>query len=142
MPFRVAPALSPVAAIRALVCEHYGVKNMPLRIVTREEEIEQFESDHPEVPPVLWDVVNHNMRLLRMWARLDLCVDLVVWWEASQTYRLVQDICFRDAFPTAEGWRKAVYDLITASPEVWVVTHLDSSEDAHPSPNAYHASSS
>jgi hypothetical protein len=126
MSFRVAPALNPPAAIRALVSENYGVPNMPMLVLKREDEIAAYEAEHTEVSPLLWDVVNHNMRLVRMWARSDeTCVDLVVWCETSHSFRMAQDICFVDAYADAAAWRRAVYDLIEGSEEVWVVTHLE-----------------
>jgi hypothetical protein len=126
MSFRVAPALNPTAAIRALVSEHYGVPHMPMLVVKREDEITAYEAEHTEVSPLLWDVVNHNMRLLREWARnAETCVDLVVWCEESKSFRMVQDICFVDAYPDAAAWRKAVYELIENSEEVWVVRHSE-----------------
>ena len=98
---------------------------MPMTVLLREDEIAAFENDHPEVPPMLWQFVNHDVRLIRMWARSDLCVDIVVWCDNTQTYKLVQDVCFIDAYPNAETWHRAVFDLVKASPEVWVVTHGD-----------------
>lgn len=128
MPFRVAPALSPSASIRALVSEHYGVKNMPMLVVRKEDEIATYESEHSEVSPNIWAWVDHDLRLVRTWARADKCVDLVVWCDETKTYRMVQDVCFVDAFPSAEEWRKAVYTLIRTSSEVWVVEHLETPE--------------
>ena len=111
--------------IRALVCEHYGVRGMPMTVLLREDEIAAFESEHPEVPPMLWEFVNHNIRLVRMWSRLDPCVDLVVWCPNTESYKLVQDVCFKDAYPDAAPWSRAVFELIKANSEVWVVTHLE-----------------
>lgn len=113
------------AVIRALVREWYGLLEMPLRIVTKEEEIEEFEAEHPEVPVCLWEYVNHTVRLVRMWAKPELCVDIVVWDETSQSHRMVQDVCFKDAYPEVLAWYQAVADLVKRSAKVWVVFHQD-----------------
>ena len=128
----------PASIIRALVSTHYGVRGMPMTVLTKEDEILAFEADHPEVPPMLWEFVNHDVRLLRMWARADLCVDIVVWDHTTASYRLVQDLCFRDAYLNPETWRRAVFELVKASSEVWVVTH----EDDPPSSTSYLSTSS
>jgi len=119
------PSPNTSTLIRRLVAEHYGVRGMPMRVLLREDEIVAFEADHPEVPPMLWELVNHHVRLIRMWARPDLCVDIVVWCDNTQSYQLVQDIVFRDAYPDAETWHRAVFELVKASSEVYVVTHDD-----------------
>jgi hypothetical protein len=90
----------------------------------REDEIGMYETEHSEVMPALWEFVDHNRRIVRMWARLDPCVDLVVWCPNTESYKLVQDLCFKDAYPDAATWTRAVLELIRVSPEVWVVTHL------------------
>lgn len=125
MPFRTADILSPPLAVRACVCEHYGLKEMPLRVLRKEDEIATFEAEHTEVPAVLWEFVNHDIRIVRMWAKPELSVDLVVWCDEQKKYRMVQDVCFVDAFRDAEEWHKAVYELIKKSKEVWVATHVD-----------------
>ena len=110
--------------IRRLVAEHYGMRGMPMNVLLREDEIVAYEADHPEVPPVMWEFVNHHLRLIRMWAKSgDPCVDIVVWCDNIQAYKMVQDVCFIDSYPNAETWHRAVSDLVKASPEVWVVTH-------------------
>lgn len=116
---------TPANTIRSLVAAHYGVRGMPMLVLKKEDEITAFEADHPEVPPMLWEFVNHDVRLVRMWARADLNVDLVVWDHTTSTYRLVQDLCFVDAYPDAATWHRAVFALVKASSEVWVVTHGD-----------------
>ena len=120
--------------IRALVCEFYGIRGMPMTVLKKEDAIDAYEADHPEVPPELWDFVQHDVRLVRNWARADLNVELVVWVPNSESYRLVQDVCFRDAYPDAATWHRAVFELVKASPEVWVVTHGD---DLHATPSAW-----
>lgn len=110
-------------AIRKIVADHYGVRGMPMIVMKMEDEIAKYEMEHTEVPPALWEYVNHKSRLVRMWARADLNVELVV--KEGEEYRLVQDVCFLDAFPSAEAWRIAVYQLICRSQEVWVVFHGD-----------------
>ena len=109
--------------IRKIVADHYGVRGMPMIVLKMEDEIVKYEMEHQEVPPALWEYVNHKLRLVRMWGRADLNVELVV--KENETYRLVQDICFLDAFPSAEEWRIAVYNLLCRHEEVWVVFHGD-----------------
>ena len=114
------------AAIRALVSEWYGVPEMPMRIQPREEEIEEFEAQHPEVPAMLWEYVNHTVRHVRMWARVELCVDIVVWCEDSQSHRLIQDIVFKDAYEDAKQWHQEVFEYLKSPGlRVWIVTHDD-----------------
>jgi hypothetical protein len=128
MPYR------PVSIIRALVSEFYGLRGMPMLVRKKEDEIDAYETDHPEVPPELWDFVQHDLRLVRMWARPELNVELIVWVPNSESYRLVQDVCFRDAYPDAATWHRAVLALIQASSEVWVVQHGD---DLQATPSAW-----
>jgi len=113
------------ACIRALVSEWYGLQDMPMRIVTREDEIEQFEADHPEVPACLWEYVNHTVRIVRMWAKPELNIDIVVWDATSQSHRLVQDVCFKDAYPDVMAWYQAVAALVKATETCWIVFHED-----------------
>lgn len=113
-----------IAAIRSLVSEWYGVPNMPMRIQTREEEAEEFETQHPEVPAILWELVNHNVRLVRMWAKVELCLDIVVWNEASQSHRLIQDLIFKDSFEDVQQWYQEICEYLRSPGlRVWVVTH-------------------
>ena len=115
--------MTPASTIRELVSCHYGLADMPMRVLTRQEEIAEFERNHPEVPPPLWEFVNHDVRLIRIWAKIELCTDLVVWDPTSQSYRLVQDLCFVDAYPTVAAWHQAIFELIRSSKDVWVVIH-------------------
>lgn len=112
-----------LSKIHKLVAEWYGLDEMPIRVLTKEAEICRWEMEHPEVPAVVWEVVDHDVRLVRLWGRTDICVDLVVFDEETQQLRMVQDICFQDAYPDAEDWRKAVLDLLRRSKQVWVVDH-------------------
>jgi hypothetical protein len=110
--------------IRALISEWYGVEDMPMTIRTREQEIADFQQAHPEVPLPLWEYVNHAVRLVRMWARVDLCLELVVWNDESQSYRLVQDLCFKDAYPSVLEWYSAIAEIVRdPTRKVWVVQH-------------------
>ena len=112
------------ACIRALIAEWYGLTEMPMQVLTREDEIAEFEAEHPEVPSVLWEYVNHSVRLVRMWAKVDLCIEIVVWCPESQSHRLVQDICFKDAYPDVVEWYKAIAEIVRdPSRKVWVVRH-------------------
>lgn len=110
------------AQILAVVNEWYGVNNLNPTIQTLHEEIEEFEADHPEVPSCLWELVNHSVRLVRMWAKPDLCIEFVLWCDESQSYRMIQDVCFKDAYPTVEEWYRAIAAILNDPlREVWVV---------------------
>jgi len=112
-----------LAQVRDVVCRWYGVSEMPMRILTKEADIVRWELEHPEVPPVVWELVDHDVRLVREWGRSDVCVDLVVYDETTKRYRMVQDICFLEAYPDAIQWRQAVLNLIKNNERVWVVDH-------------------
>ena len=78
----------------------------------------------------LWIVIASFVWGLVRWLRDPCCVDFVVWNEPSGSYRMVQDLCFKDAYPEAADWHKAVLEIVRdPTREVWVVTH----EDGHPS---------
>jgi hypothetical protein len=110
-------------ALRATVASWYGMDDMPMTVWTREEEIERFEAEHAEVFPELWDLVNHSVRQVRMWAKHD-WVDIVVWNPPSRSFRMVQDLRFKDAYPNETEWHKAVLEVLK-DPElrVWIVMH-------------------
>lgn len=114
-----------LSALKAMVAEWYGMSayQMPMRVVTREDEIEEFEHDHPEVPVDLWDLVNHPIRQVRMWAKHD-WIDIVIWNEPSQSFKLVQDVCFKDSYPTETEWHKAVLEILKdPTRRVWFCFH-------------------
>lgn len=111
------------SAIRRVVCEWYGVRDMPMTILTREEEIHEFQSKHPEIPADWWAVVNHASRQVLLWAKqTEDCLDFVVWDEEQKKHRLVQDVCFKDAYPTTVEWYKAIQQILQTK-KVWVVRH-------------------
>jgi hypothetical protein len=112
-------------ALKAVVADWYGLlpHQMPMTVWTREEEVERFEAEHSEVFPELWDLVNHPIRQVRMWAKHD-WIDIVVWSKRSQSFKLVQDICFKDAYPDETAWRQAILEVVKDPEEaVWVVFH-------------------
>jgi hypothetical protein len=112
--------------IASLVADWYGLtpEKMPVIVMTREEEITGFETDHPELAPMLWEYVNHPVRQTMMWARRD-DVDIVVWSSQSQSYRMVQDIRFRDAYPDEAAWRQAILEVVKdPAMKVWIVFHV------------------
>jgi hypothetical protein len=109
--------------IQKVIDTWYGVRDMPITIRTREEEAREFELANPEFPQQVWHLVNHNARLFRMWLREDLDLDLVVWEDTTQSYRMIQEVCFKDAYPTSVDWHQAVQSLIRSSERLWVVYH-------------------
>jgi hypothetical protein len=116
--------ISPSTPIRKLIQEHYGMC-LPVVVLRLDDEINNYQKQHHEVPYPLWSQVNHYKRILREWTALTPIIDLVVWEDTTESYRLVQDICFKDAYMNEEAWHLAVLELITSNPMVWVVKHLD-----------------
>ena len=115
--------------IREVVREWYGVPWMPMVLQTREEEVEEFETDNDFIPPDMWRFVNHTARIVSRWAR-DADIDFVVWNPASGSYRMVQDLVFKDEYPSESDWTRAIQTLVgEPDREVWVVFHGDD----HPS---------
>ena len=102
---------------RQLILDHYGLDDMQFTIMTRKEDILHYELDHPEVPHMLWDAVDHDLRLVREWARSDICIDLIA------DGRLVQDVCFIDAYKTAAEWHAAVLALVRKAGDLRVVRY-------------------
>lgn len=112
--------------MRAVVADWYGLTPSQMRMViqTREEEIEVFERDHPELAPSLWEFVNHPVRQVFLWAR-STDVDILVWCEESQSAKLIQDICFKDDYPDDVAWRNAVLEIVKdRNRRVWMVFHV------------------
>jgi len=111
-------------AIKAVVAEWYGLspEQMPMRILTREEEREEFEADHPEIPSWCWEAVSHPARQTFLWVRRP-DVDLVIWNHARGNYCLIQDLCFKDNYPDEKAWWAAVQKEVTERSQVWFVFH-------------------
>ena len=123
--------------IRSTVRTWYDVPWMPMTIQSREQEIDDFERRHRYIPPHVFAFVNHHARQFHRWARSEDCLDFVVWNPSSGSYRMAQDLCFRDAYPDVTAWHKAILELISdPQREVWIVVHdpePSRSEDDHPS---------
>lgn len=110
-------------ALRSMVADWYGLTTMPMRVVSREDEREEFEREHIEVPAELWELVNHSVRQVRMWAKHD-WIDIVIWNEPSQSFKLVQDVCFKDAYENETEWHKAVLEILKdETKRVWFCFH-------------------
>ena len=108
--------------IHKLVDEWYGC-HMPCRIVSAEEEVDEFMNAHQEIPATLWEFVNHITRHIRLWRNLEHCVDIVVI-ENGQP-RMVQDIYFCDEFATEIIQVEAVAAHLRTGVEYWLVFHQD-----------------
>ena len=112
-------------ALKAVVADWYGLQShqMPMRVMTREEEIDGFITDHPEMPFWAWEAVNHSVRQVFLWLRRP-DVDILVWCPESESPKMAQDVCFKDAYPDDASWHNAMRDLI-ADPKrkVWIVFH-------------------
>lgn len=111
--------------MKALVAEWYGLlpHQMPMRILTREEEIDGFVGDHPELPEWALEALNHSVRQVFLWLRRP-DVDILIWDDATQAVRLIQDICFKDAYETHEAWRDAVLALVRdPARRIWICFH-------------------
>ena len=112
-------------AIKAVVAEWYGLPphQMRLRVMTREEEAESFEADHPEIPAWCWDAVSHPARQLFMWVRRPEFVDIVVFNTATLSYCVIQDLVFKDAYPDEKAWWAAIRKELDERSHVWFVFH-------------------
>ena len=109
--------------LKSVVAEWYGMASMPMRVMTREEEIDGFVGDHPELPEWALEAINHSVRQVFLWLRRP-DVDILVWDDELQKAKLVQDICFKDAYETHEAWRDAVLALVKdPARTVWIVFH-------------------
>lgn len=109
--------------VKRVVSSWYGVPDMPMTMRTKEEEIREFVLSNPEFPFEIWALVNHNARLFRLWLRDDLDLDLVVWDKSTMSYRMIQEVCFKDAFPKILDWHQAIQSVLQTSDRVWVVYH-------------------
>lgn len=108
--------------IHTLVDEWYGC-HMPCRIVTAEEEVDEFMNAHQEIPPSLWEFVNHIVRHIRLWRLNDSCVDIVVM-ENGQP-RMIQDLFFCAEFDTEANQAEAMATHLRTGVEYWLVFHQD-----------------
>lgn len=109
-------------AIRQMIHDWYGVR-LPMMIVPMSQDIEEFVADHPEVPLEFWTHFSHARRLMSRWIR-DSEMDFVVWNEPSRSYRLVQDVYFKDTYPSEDLWHKDIEALIAdPSSKVFVVAY-------------------
>ena len=117
-------------SIRQVVLDWYGLKTAEMVVMTREEEIEEFENENDYISPFLWEFVNHHARQVFRWSR-DGDMEFVVWCPESQSYRMIQDLCFKDSYPDARAWNQAILDIVRdPAREVYVVLF---SSAGHPS---------
>ena len=112
--------MSPKNSVRRVVCQWYGLATMPLTVLTREEEAERFERNHPEIPPLMWEFISHRKRQAFLWSRRD-DVDVVV--RVGDDYKLIQDLYFKDAFDSDKEWRQKCQEEIEYCQEAYVVFH-------------------
>ena len=87
--------------IAKMIAEHYGMV-LPIRI------------EVPKEDPTL---------LVALWFHPQICMDIVV--ESYGTYQLIQNACFKDAYPTDDAWREAILGLVESSTKIWAVWHDD-----------------
>lgn len=109
-----------VCEIQTLINEWYGC-DMPCRILSKQEEIQEFENDHPEIPPVMWEYVNHHVRVWRMWCN-DV-VDIVV--KRDGKFMLVNDICYVAEYENTTAWHRAIGELLRQEQDWWVALHQE-----------------
>jgi hypothetical protein len=51
-------------------------------------------------------------------------VDIVVWSEQTQSLRMIQDMRFKDAYPSETEWHQAILDVLKdKAMKVWIVFH-------------------
>jgi hypothetical protein len=108
--------------IHNLIKKWYGME-LPITIRTRAQDISEFQKDHPEIPAFCYDHIDQNMRLVLLWSRSNVCVDLIVRYDGR--LRMVQDICFRDAYDSVLEFYRAIKELLDDATETWVVYHYD-----------------
>jgi hypothetical protein len=116
--------MSPVwYEIQQMVKDWYGME-LPIRILSREDQIQDFEDENAGLfPHWCWDYVSKNTHLMLLWMNPHICVDLIVRWDGA--LRFVQDIEFRSRYATPETWHYSIKKLLDNSDEVWVVFHED-----------------
>jgi hypothetical protein len=107
-----------MVSVQSVLNDWYGMP-MPCRIVENQTEIDEFETNHPEVPPSLWELVNHNVRVWRMW--MTDVVAIVV--RRDGTYVMIQDVCYRAAYPDATSWHRSVGELLREEAQYWLCFH-------------------
>lgn len=115
------PSCSLLDAGRIQKCldEWYGAKMRITSIMTPDEEIADFESKHCEFPPWIWEFVSHTSRQIFLWARNEIhgdTMEIVV--KRDNEFRLVQDLVFRDEYPTEKAWWASIRDVFTDKEEV------------------------
>lgn len=110
--------------IRHLIQQHYGMC-LPVVVMRLEDDIYCYQQQHHEIPYPLWSSVNHYIRIFQEWKKHRPMIDIVVLDETTQSYRLVQDVCFKNSYEDEEAWHKAILELITENSSVWIVRHLD-----------------
>lgn len=112
-----------VDAIHEMVKAWYGMA-LPIQVRTREEQIRHFEEENKELfPNWCWDYINKNTHLILLWMQSGTCVDLVV--RHNGELKFVQDLKFKDTYPSDTAWHLAIKELLDASEEVYVVFHRD-----------------
>lgn len=106
-----------------MIQKHYGMA-LPIRVLSREDQIRNFEEQtFGMVDKWCWDIMSKNTHLILLWMQSTTCVDLIVRFNGE--LRFVQDLCFKDAYPTDREWRLAVKQVLDHSAECWVVFHED-----------------
>ena len=103
--------------IDKMIAKHYGMK-LPIRVVSREDQIRKVFTNECS-----WGYLNKNAHLVLLWRESSVCVDLVVRWKGE--LELVQNVCFKDAYPSDTAWCLAIQDVLDQCTEVWVVHHED-----------------
>ena len=109
--------------IRQCVCAWYGVRTMRVEIQSLEDEIAEFKTVHSYIPADWWSVVNHASRQVLLWAKqTNDCFDFVV--EDKGEIRMIQDVCFKDAYPSVGEWYVAIQQVLQDPVrKVWIVRH-------------------
>lgn len=109
--------------MNSVVNAWYGTE-VPCRILSRMEEIEEFEFQHDEVPPTLWQYVDHTRRIFNTWLRVSPCIDILVL-DGQGHPELIQEAVFKDAFESASAWHDAVHAVLKSGRPYWIAFHDD-----------------
>jgi hypothetical protein len=104
--------------IQPVIDRWYGCV-MPCRILEKYDEIDEYEDNHPEVPPALWEFVDHTARVFRMWANDD--ADIVL--QRGGQFVMIQDEYYIAAYPDVEAWHHAVLECLKSESSYYLVFH-------------------
>lgn len=112
-----------VCQIQKVLDSWYGC-HMPCRVVSAEDEVDEFENEHEEVPRFLWQYVNHIHRHMMLWRRASRdMIDIVV--KENDQYFLIQDKFYRESYQSETSQAEAMERYLSSGVEYFVCFHQD-----------------